>query len=179
MVFSAFPRLVFTAILLAASLASAGQEKVVYLDLELLLHETKVARQLLSQLEALVAKEDQPIRQKLENRAQLEQILERDGAKMTENQRNEVIAQWEVANREYEEAFALGHEIVEKKRIELLGVILEKAGPFVEKVINEKDISIVITDKNALGYVNQRANITEEVFLLMEDAFEKGTLSGN
>ncbi|MDI6798233.1 MAG: hypothetical protein QMD09_14895, partial [Desulfatibacillaceae bacterium] len=128
--FSAVPKLFFAAILLIAPLAFAGQEKVVYLDLELLLHETKVARQMLSQLEELVAKEDPPIRQKLEERAQLEQILERDGAKMTENQRQEVISQWEAANREYEEAYARGHEIVEKKRVEILAIILEKAGPF-------------------------------------------------
>jgi outer membrane protein len=178
MPFSVLRKFAFLALLIVASPAFADQEKVVYLDLEFLLHETKVARQMLSQLEAIVAKEDPPIRQKLERRAELEQVLERDGKKMTENQRQEVIAQWEAANREYEAAFAQGHEAVEKKRIELLKTILEKAGPFVEKVVNEKDISIVITEQSALGYVNQRANITEEVFLLMDAAFDKGGLSG-
>ena len=148
---------------LAFYTAAYAAEKVGYINLQRLVNESKMGKEAKEDIRKLRKEKEDVLNFKLREINKLKQDINKKGDSMTLREKRANIEALKRAYRDYQRLVADAKEDIILGDRELVAIILEKADGILKKVAKEKNYTIILKDPNAIGYLDPKVDITDDV----------------
>lgn len=154
--------------LTSCAVTNAG-DKTGYIDLQRLVNESEIGKAANSAITELRKKMEIEIAEKADEVRQLKANIEKNGDKMTPAQKRKSIENLKKANREYQRLIADSKEDIESEERAVVALILQKADGVLKEVAKKNGYTIVLKDPNAVGYLDPKVDITNDVLKALNE----------
>ena len=138
-------------------------DKVGYINLQRLVNESNMGKAAKQEIVKLRKKKEKAAVNKLNEVNRLKKVVETKGAKMALNKKQEVIESLQKAYKEYQRLVADAREDITREDRQLVAIILNKADGVLKAVAKRKKYTIILKDPNAVGYLDPKVDITNDV----------------
>lgn len=143
--------------------ASVAAEKVGYINLQRLVNESKMGKAARGDIQKMRSGKQAELNKKLQEINQLRDLINKEGDKMDPREKRDKIEILQRAYKEYQRLVADAKEDITREDRELVSIILQKADGVLKKVAKKNGYSIILKDPNAIGYLDPKADITDQV----------------
>ena len=138
-------------------------DKVGYINLQRLVNESNMGKAAKQEIVKLRKAKEKAAVNKLNEVNRLKKEVETKGAKMALNKKQEVIESLQKAYKEYQRLVADAREDITREDRQLVAIILSKADGVLKRVAKRKKYTIILKDPNAVGYLDPKVDITNDV----------------
>lgn len=147
--------------LLFASVASAQMSKVGFVNPQRIINESKIGRIAQEDLARLGKEKDRRVREALEVVDDIKTKLESKRLSVSEEQVME--KNLRLAVREYEKLVELSNIDIQGEERRLIQFVMRRADSILRQIAQEQGFTMILTDPEIIGYVDNRMDITERV----------------
>lgn len=147
----------------ASCAVTNADDKVGYIDLQRLVNESDMGRDASGEILKLRKEKETEIAEKLEEIRALNSKIETDDKSMAPGAKKEHIDALKKANKEYKRLVADAKEEIANEEKGLVSVILKKADGVLKDVAKKRKYTIILKDPNAIGYLDPKVDITDDV----------------
>jgi len=148
---------------LAFCSAADTAERVGYINLQRLVNESKMGKEAKEDIRKLRKEKEDLLALKLKEINKLKQDFNNAENNMTVRQKRAKLEVLKRAYKDYQRLVADSKEDIVIGDRELVAIILEKADSILKKVAKEKNFTIILKDPNAIGYLDPKVDITDDV----------------
>jgi len=153
----------FVAAMVLIYVPSCLAQQVGYINLQRLVSESKMGQSAKADIQKLRKAKEDDLAKKLKDINAKKDALNKDWEKLSpRDQRNRRAD----LKRDYEEYQRLVNEAKEdilREDREVVAIILQKADDVLKKVAKRKKFTIILKDPNAIGYLDKKVDITDDV----------------
>ena len=142
---------------------AVAEGKVGYINLQRLVNESNMGKAAKQEIVKLRKAKEKAAVNKLNEVNRLKKEVETKGAKMALNKKQEVIESLQKAYKEYQRLVADAREDITREDRQLVAIILSKADGVLKRVAKRKKYTIILKDPNAVGYLDPKVDITNDV----------------
>jgi outer membrane protein len=143
--------------------AYAAAEKVGYVNLRRLVAESKIGKDAQRDIKNLRAKKEAAVAKKLETIKKMRDFLNDSGSKLPASELRTKTESLQKIYKEYQRMVEDAKEAITREDRQLVAIILKKADKVLKKVAKKKKFAIILKDPNAIGYLDENADITDDV----------------
>ena len=147
---------------MTAGLAMAA-DKVGYINLQRLVNESDMGKEARQEIQKLRRERETAVADKLKEINGLKNMTNAGGVGMAPDERREKIEALQKAYKDYQRMVADAREDITREDRQLVAIILEKADGVLKKVAKRKKYTIILKDPNAIGYLDPKVDITDDV----------------
>lgn len=147
----------------AAVPTAEAADPVGYINLNRLVRESEMGKTARADLVTLRQKKEKEIERKGQTLKLLREEINTRGAKMSDAEKKEKIELLQKVYKEYQRMVADAKEDIVREDRELVATILKQADDILKKVAKKKKFSIILKDPNAVGYLDEKVDITDDV----------------
>jgi outer membrane protein len=155
--------IVLACISIMACTTTYAWDKVGYINLQRLVNESKMGKAAKANIETLRQKKQTEIDNQLKEIQDLKAIVEKNGSLMGENNKAEKVEKLQRMYKNYKRMVADAKEELANEDSKLVSTILEKADGVLKQVAKKEKYSIILKDPDAIGYLDPKVDITDEV----------------
>ena len=143
--------------------SSQAEEKVGYINLQRLVNESKLGQSAKTDIQKLRRQKEATVAGKLRKINELRDLINKTGDKMTLQERSDKIEELQREYKEYQRLVADAKEDITREDRKLVSIILQRADSVLKMVAKQKKYTIILKDPNAIGYLDPRVDITDDV----------------
>jgi len=143
--------------------ADAADGKVGYINLNRLVRESEMGKKARADLVALRQQKELEVERKGQTLKLLREEINNRGAQMDANEKKEKVELLQKVYKEYQRLVADAKEDIVREDRELVATILRQADDILKTVAKKKKFSIILKDPNAIGYLDEEVDITDDV----------------
>jgi len=143
--------------------AATAADKVGYINLQRLVNESKMGKAAREGIQKMRQGKQAELTKKLQAINQLRDQLNKEGNKMAPAERRDKIEILQKAYKEYQRLVADAKEDITREDRELVAIILQKADGVLKSVAKKNSFTIILKDPNAVGYLDPKVDITDQV----------------
>lgn len=137
--------------------------KVGYINLDRLVKESDMGKVAMENINRLRKEKQVMINQKLQTINEIKINLESEADLLKDQEKKDRVEELNALIKEYKRMAADAKEDIAKEDRELVAQILKKADGALKKVAKKKKFTIILKDPNAIGYLDESVDITEDV----------------
>ena len=152
--------MVFGLILMGASYAEA---KVGYINLRRLVAESKIGKEAQAEIKELRKKKEAAVAGKLKTINKMRKFLNESGDKLPPSEKRSKIEELQKIYKDYQRMVEDAKEEIVREDRQLVAIILKKADGVLKSVAKKKKFAIILKDPNAIGYLDENVDITDDV----------------
>ncbi len=141
----------------------AAPTRVGYINLERLVKESVMGKAAMEGIERLRQEKQGMISRKLKTINEIKIDLENNNELMKDFERKDRVDELNSLIKEYKRMVADAKEDITKEDQGMVAEILKEADGALKKVAKKKKFAIILKDPNAIGYLDESVDITEEV----------------
>ena len=149
--------------LLFTSTAYAAAEKVGYINLRRLVAESKIGKEAQKDIQTLRKKKEDAVAAKLKTINKMRKFINESGEKLPLSEKRAKIEELQKIYKEYQRMVEDAKEEIVREDRQLVAIILKKADNILKKVAKKKKFAIILKDPNAIGYLDEDVDITDDV----------------
>lgn len=149
-----------------ASIACAttyAEGKVGFINLQRMVNESKLGQAARSEFQKMRQEKEALVAAKLREVNELRELINKDGDKMSPQDKRDKVLGLQKANKEYQRMVADVKEDILLEDRELVSIILQKADEILNKVAKRLNYTVILKDATAIGYLDPSVDITDEV----------------
>ncbi len=157
---------VFVSMVVLASLAwtsTYAEGKVGFINLQRLVNESKMGQAARSGFQKMRQEKEALVAAKLREVNELRELINKDGDKMSPQEKRDKLLALQKANKEYQRLVSDAKEDILREDRQLVSIILQKADGALKKVAKRLNYTIILKDATAIGYLDPSVDITDEV----------------
>lgn len=147
----------------ASCAVTNADDKVGYIDLQRLVNESDMGKQASDEIQKLRKEKQAEISEKLDEIKALNSKIEKTGEDMTPDEKKETIDALKKANKDYQRMLADAKEEIENDEKGRVADILKIADGVLKDVAKKRQYTIILKDPNAIGYLDPKVDITNDV----------------
>ena len=148
---------------LASGTVSYAADKVGYVNLQRLVNESKMGKAAREDIQKLRKEKEGVLNRKLEEINKLKKLINKKGDIMDPREKRDKREALKRAYNDYQRLLADAKEDISKEDREIVLIILQKADDVLKKVAKKKKYTIILKDPNAIGYLDPKIDITDDV----------------
>lgn len=148
-------------VLLAAATASAQQSKVGFVNPQRIINESKIGRVAQEDLARLGKEKDRRVREALDKVEKLQNDLKEEAMSVTEQQSRETSLRNAV--KDYEQLVENSNLDIQTEERRLIQFVMRRADSILKAVAQEMGFTMILTDPEIIGYVDNNMDITDRV----------------
>lgn len=152
---------VLFAMVSCSSVSAAG--KVGYINLQRLVAESKIGKEAKKEIQQMREEKEKALNAKSKAVNDLKELLEKTGDQMEPREKRNRSEELRRAYRDYQMLLNDAKEDLLKEDREVVAIILKKADGVLKEVAKKAGYSIILKDPNAIGYLDDDVDITDEV----------------
>lgn len=143
--------------------AFAAAEKVGYINLRRLVAESKIGKEAQADIQKLREKKEAVVADKLKTINKMRKFLNDSGDKLPPSEKRSKIEELQRLYKEYQRMVEDAKEEIVREDRQLVSIILKKADGVLKSVAKKKKFAIILKDPNAIGYLDEDVDITDDV----------------
>ena len=143
--------------------ADAADAKVGYINLNRLVRESEMGKRARADLVALRQKKEGEVERKGQTLKLLREEINTRGDQMEAEEKKQKVELLQKVYKEYQRLVADAKEDIVREDRELVATILKEADDILKKVAKKNKYAIILKDPNAIGYLDESVDITDEV----------------
>ncbi len=147
---------------LLASAASAA-DKVGYINLQRLVSESKIGQEAREDIQKLRKAKERELGRRLETLNEMKDKLNKEWDALDPRNRRDQRAALERSFEDYQRMVNDAKEDILREDREVVAIILHKADGVLKKVAKKNGYTIILKDPDAVGYLDPKVDITDEV----------------
>ncbi len=145
-------------------LASDGaRQKVGFINLQRLVNESRMGQAARSDLQKMRQEKEALVTAKIREVNELRELINKEGDKMSPREKRDKLLALQKTNKDYQRLVSDVKEDILREDRELVSIILKKADGVLKKVAKRLNYTIILKDASAIGYLDPRVDITDEV----------------
>ncbi len=145
------------------SSSSLAQDKVGYINLQRLVNESEKGKAAKNDIIKLRNEREAALKTKLNELNDLKANIDNEGDKMDPVERRNKVQTLNRAYKEYQRLVDDAREDISNEDRELVSIILLEADAVLKNVAKKKGFAIILKDPNAVGYLDPKVDITDDV----------------
>lgn len=138
-------------------------DKVGYINLDRLVKESNMGKAAMENISRLRKEKQGMINQKLQTINEIKINLESEADLLKDQEKKDRVEELNTMIKEYKRIVADAKEEIAKEDRELVAQILKKADGALKKVAKKNKFTMILKDPNAIGYLDESVDITEDV----------------
>ena len=146
-----------------ATTSTFAGSKVGYINLQRLVNESKMGKAAKQEIQKLREEKQKTVETKLNKVNNLKELLNTRGNEMNPRVKQEKIDELQKQYKDYQRMLADAKEDITREDKQLVAIILEKADSVLKKVAKREKYTIILKDPNAVGYLDDKYDITNLV----------------
>jgi outer membrane protein len=160
---SMFMVLLLSLVVSGCILVNDSEAKVGYIDLQRLVAESKLGQEALEALQRMRQEKEKEVFEKLQQVNLMKSEIDTQRYQMSAETLREKVNALQKANKEYQRMVADAKEDIAREEREMVADILRKADPVLKQVAKKRKYKIILKDPNAVAYLEESVDITDEV----------------
>jgi len=148
---------------LMAAGAAVAADKVGYINLHRLVNESDMGKEARRNILKLRRERERAVADRQKEINELKDMINTRGAEMGPEEKQQKIEALQKAYKEYQRMVADAREDITREDRQLVAIILKKADGVLKKVAQRKEYTIILKDPDAIGYLDPKVDITEDV----------------
>jgi len=153
--------LILCGILAAGTVMAA--DKVGYINLQRLVNESDMGKEARQDILKLRREREAAVADQLKEINELRSVINTRDAEMGPEEKRQKLEALQKAYKEYQRMVADAREDITREDRQLVAIILEKADGVLKTVAKRKKYTIILKDPNAIGYLDPKVDITDDV----------------
>jgi len=154
--------LVVAAIVLIYAPSCLAQQ-VGYINLQRLVSESKMSQSAKADIQKLRKAKEDDLAQKLKDINAKKDRINKEWEKLSPRDQRDQRADLKRDYEEYQRLVNEAKEDIPREDREVVAIILQKADDVLKKVAKRKKFTIILKDPNAIGYLDKKVDITDDV----------------
>ena len=142
---------------------AAASGKVGYINLNKLVRESRMGQKARAEITRLREKKEKEVQIKGEDLNRLRKELQDRGAKMSDVEKRDKLERLQNTAKVYQRLVQDAKEDIVREDRELVARILKEADDILKKVARKNKFDIILKDPNAIGYLDEDVDITDDV----------------
>jgi len=142
---------------------SYAESKVGFINLNRLVNESQMGKVARKNLKRLREGKTVALADKEKRFNELKSYINKNSDRLTPVETRKKMRELQTVSKEYKRLFADSKEEVAREDRELVATILNKANGALKKVAQKRRFNIILKDPNALGYLDPKVDITDDV----------------
>ena len=159
----AFVLMLCISVVLAFCGLSMAEGKVGYINLQRLVNESRMGKAARANILKLRKKREAEIAKKFQEVKKMRAVLSERGNRMSPDEKRDRVDAFNRAYKTYQRLLADAKDDILKEDRDLVSVILKKADGVLKKVAKKKKYTIILKDPRAIGYLDPKVDITDDV----------------
>ncbi|WP_338667263.1 OmpH family outer membrane protein [Pseudodesulfovibrio methanolicus] len=149
------------ALLLLAVPALAQASKVGFVNPQRIINESKIGKIAQEDLARLGKEKDRRVRKAMDKVNRLQSSLKEDALSVSEQQSRETGLRQ--AARDYEQLVRNSNQEIQNEERQLIRFVMRRADPILKGIAREQGFTMILTDPEIIGYVDNSLDITDRV----------------
>jgi outer membrane protein len=141
--------------------------EVGYINLDRLVKESNMGKAAMENINKLRKEKQSMINRKLQTINETKINLESEADLLKDQEKRDRVEELNSLIKEYKRMAADAKEEIAKEDRELVAQILKKADGALKKVAKKKKFTIILKDPNAIGYLDESVDITDDVLKVL------------
>jgi len=155
--------LIVVTFLVFFSVGACAADRVGYINIQRLIHESKIGENARVDLQKLRAAKEKEVVEKGQLVAQLKEYIINKKEWADPLEKKETLGKYQKLVKEYDRLLEDAKEDIAREDRELTSIILEKADSALKEVARKNDFTMILKDPNVIGFLNPEVDITDDV----------------
>ena len=143
--------------------ALAAADKVGYINLQRLVSESKIGKEAKEEIKKIRENKEATLETRRKEINDLKGLLDKIGDQMEAREKRNRTMELQRLYEDYQILLKRAKEDILKEDREVVAIILKKADDVLKQVAKKKDFGIILKDPNAIGYLDEDVDITDDV----------------
>ncbi|CAB5126084.1 hypothetical protein D3OALGA1CA_4408 [Olavius algarvensis associated proteobacterium Delta 3] len=153
----------FIAAIMMIDVPACLAERVGYINLQRLVNESKMGQSAREDIQKLRKAKEEALARKLQDINAKKDTLNKDWETLSPRDRRNRRSELKRDVEEYQRLVNEAKEDILREDREVVAIILQKADGVLKKVARRKKFTIILKDPNAIGYLDDKVDITDDV----------------
>ena len=143
--------------------AATAADKVGYINLQRLVSESKIGEEAREDIQKMRKAKEEDLQRRLESLNKMKDELNRNWDELDPRNRRDRRAELKRAYEDYQRMVNDAKEDILREDREVVAIILQKADGVLKRVAKKNKYTIILKDPQAIGYLDPKVDITDEV----------------